>query len=55
MGLDGQTPGSMTASVAKSPVNFPLNTLTVLLSHFRQFKWLIRSGSTSSPKFIVCK
>lgn len=41
-GPDRPTPGSMTESVAKSPVDFPLNTLTVLLSHFRQFKWLIR-------------
>lgn len=36
----------MTESVAESPVEVPLNTLTVLLSHFRQFNWLIWSGST---------
>lgn len=36
----------MTESVAESPEEVAHNTLTVLLSHFGQFNWLIWSAST---------
>lgn len=47
VGLDGQTVGSMTE---KPLVDYLHINLTVLLSHFRQFKWLVQNILKSCQK-----